>query len=323
MQARPNLLDQVRRAIRARHFSPRTEEAYVHWVRRFVRFHGLKHPEELGDDAIASFLAALASDAGVSASTHNQAMSALLFLYREVLGRGVHAPDRALRIRASPHVPVVLTREEVRRVLEELAGAKRLVASLLYGAGLRLLEALCLRVEDLDLERCEIIVRSGKGGKDRITMLPESARPAPRRHIEQVRACHNRDLAAGGGWVELPQRSAKSPRGRTRLAVAMALPGLAPVHRNVHRPAPPPAPPRDRHAARRPRRRPPQRYRETGILPHLPPLLRHPSTRGRLRHPHHPGASRPQQRPYHHDLHHVLIRGGRGVRSPADRLFGG
>ena len=213
MQARPNLLDQVRRAIRARHFSPRTEEAYVHWVRRFVRFHGLKHPEELGDDAIASFLAALASDAGVSASTHNQAMSALLFLYREVLGRGVHAPDRALRIRASPHVPVVLTREEVRRVLEELAGAKRLVASLLYGAGLRLLEALCLRVEDLDLERCEIIVRSGKGGKDRITMLPESARPALRRHIEQVRACHNRDLAAGGGWVELPHAfGQKSPR---------------------------------------------------------------------------------------------------------------
>ena len=211
MQARPNLLDQVRRAIRARHFSPRTEEAYVHWVRRFVRFHGLKHPEELGDDAIAQFLAALASDAGVSASTHNQAMSALLFLYREVLGRGVHAPDRALRIRASPHVPVVLTREEVRRVLEELAGVKRLVATLLYGAGLRLLEALCLRVEDLDLERCEIIVRSGKGGKHRITMLPESARPAPRRHIEQVRACHDRDLAAGG-WVELPHAfGPKSP----------------------------------------------------------------------------------------------------------------
>jgi len=202
--ATPKLLDQVRIAVRRKHYSPRTEEAYVHWVRRFVLFHGRRHPAELGIDQIGAFLNHLASGARVSASTQNQARCALLFLYREVLGRDLHLP-RALAAAPAPRsLPVVLTQAEVRRILDHLNGEKRLIAVVLYGAGLRLLEGLGLRVKDVDFTRGELLVRRGKGDRDRMTVLPQSAKPGLRRQLERVRRLHRRDLDRGAGWATLP-----------------------------------------------------------------------------------------------------------------------
>ena len=201
--APPRLLDRLREALRARHYSRRTEEAYAGWVRRYVRFHRLRHPETMGAAEITEFLAALAERGRMSAGTQGQARSALLFLYREVLGAdldGVAVP----RARQPHRLPVVLSREEVRRVTDRLSGTPRLVALLLYGSGLRLLEALQLRVKDLDFAAGEVAVRRGKGQKDRVTMLPQVLREPLREHLERVRALHARDLAAGAGRVELP-----------------------------------------------------------------------------------------------------------------------
>ena len=200
----PKLLDQVRGAIRARHYSRRTEEAYVDWIRRYIVFHGKRHPRELGAEQVTAFLTALATRWRVSASTQNQALSAILFLYRAVLQIEVGAIAKAPRAREPHHVPVVLGVGDVRRVLQELTGAQRLVASLLYGAGLRLLECLELRVKDIDFERREITVRRGKGGKDRRVMLPESIRAALLEHLEIVKQQHHADTAAGFGRVVLP-----------------------------------------------------------------------------------------------------------------------
>lgn len=200
----PRLLERVRNAARVRHYSRRTEQAYVQWIRRYVRFHGTHHPAEMGEDELAAFLTGLATRGHVSASTQNQALSALLFLYRDVLGRRVDWLSSWARAKRPGRVPVVLTRDEVRAVHAKLTGEKWLVASLLYGAGLRLLEALTLRVKDLDFERREIRVRRGKGGQDRVTMLPQTVMPALRAHLEGVRRQHERDLASGGGRVSLP-----------------------------------------------------------------------------------------------------------------------
>jgi integron integrase len=199
----PKLMAQVRRAVRLRHFSRRTEEAYAGWIRRFVRFHGLRHPAEMGAAEIEQFLGELAERRELAGSSQTQALSALLFLYRVVLRREIRVADipRAKRIQ---RVPVVLTREEVRRLLARLTGTPRLVALLLYGSGLRLLEAMELRVKDLDLETGEVRVRRAKGGKDRITMLSRSLVPALREHLERRRRLHQRDLARGEGTVPLP-----------------------------------------------------------------------------------------------------------------------
>lgn len=198
------LLVELRRAIRARHYSPRTEEAYVAWVRRFVRFHGTRHPLDLGEPEITQFLTSLATDHHVSASTQQQALSALLFLYREVLRCDVGRLDGVVRPRIPRRLPVVLTREEVKAVLGQLGGVYRLVATLLYGSGLRLLECLTLRIKDIDYSRGEIRVRRGKGARDRVTMLPVSARAVLAAHLERVREQHRRDLAVGAGAVALP-----------------------------------------------------------------------------------------------------------------------
>ncbi len=193
----------MRAGLTARHYSRRTEEVYCHWVRRYVRFHQLRHPAELGDEEINAFLTHLAVTEHVSASTQTQALSALLFLYRQVLGREVGELD-LVRANKPRHLPVVLTREEVRRLLAGLEGDPRLVAALLYGSGLRLMEALRLRVCDLEPGRGELLVRSGKGGRDRVTMLPRSLQPALEAQLARGRALHERDLAAGWGRVELP-----------------------------------------------------------------------------------------------------------------------
>ena len=198
------LLAQVRQALRVRHYSRRTEEAYVRWVRRYVLFHGLRHPSGLGEADLTRFVSSLAVDRRVSASTQNQALAALLFLYRDVLGQRVGWLEHVVHARRSVRLPVVLTRAEVRDVLGRMEGTPRLVASLLYGSGVRLLEGLQLRVKDLDFGANEIIVRGGKGDKDRHTVLPAAFRADLERHCEAVRRLHMRDCAEGAGWVELP-----------------------------------------------------------------------------------------------------------------------
>lgn len=200
----PRLLEQVRGAIRARHYSRRTEEAYVHWIRQFIVFHGKQHPETLGADAVARFLTWLAVERRVSASTQNQALSGLLFLYRHVLQQPVAELPTVVRARTPERLPVVLSRSEVTRVLAELSGPMRLVGILLYGAGLRLQECLELRVKDLDFDLAQVTVRQGKGQKDRRTPLPMSVVEPLRAHLVQVQEVHTQDLAAGHGRVQMP-----------------------------------------------------------------------------------------------------------------------
>lgn len=200
----PRLMDRMREELRSRHYSRRTEKVYCLWVRRFIFFHECRHPDDMGAAEINAFLTHLAVEAKVSASTQTQALSALLFLYRRVLGREVGGLGEVVRARKPKRLPVVMTPAEVRAVLTELEGDKRLMASLMYGAGLRLTECLRLRVQDLDFARNEITVRDGKGGKDRVTMLPEALKPTLRQQLKRVRAVHERDLADGWGCVQLP-----------------------------------------------------------------------------------------------------------------------
>jgi integron integrase len=200
----PRLLDRVRTTLRTRHYSLRTEEAYVGWVRRFIRFNRLRHPREMGEAEITAFLSSLATRGRVSASTQNQALAALLFLYREVLGERVEWLEGVIRAKKPARLPVVLTRAEVRAVIASLHGDKKLMVTVLYGGGLRLMECLGLRVKDLDLERGQITVREGKGGKDRVTVLADSAKPLLVQHLDLVRELHEADLRAGFGRVTLP-----------------------------------------------------------------------------------------------------------------------
>ena len=195
---------QMREALRARHYSSRTEEAYCHWVKRYILFHSVRHPAEMGETEINAFLTDLAVRQNVSASTQNQALSALLFLYRKVVGREVGALGEVVHARRPERLPVVLTREDVRAVLANTSGAKWLMASLMYGSGLRLTECIELRVQDIDLSRGEILVRDGKGEKDRITMLPDSLKPMLRKHLQTVKEVHERDRGEGWGRVWLP-----------------------------------------------------------------------------------------------------------------------
>ncbi len=200
---KPRLLDQVREAVRARHYSRRTE-GYIHWIKRYIFFHGKRHPAELGASEVTAFLTSLAVHDKVAASTQNQALSALLFLYREVLSVELPWLDDVIRAKRPQHLPVVLTRDEVRAVLQRLDGAPRLMALLLYGAGLRLLECCRLRVKDVDFATNQIVIRHGKGGKDRVTMLPAAVKAALIAHLEHARKQHQADLRHGAGWVELP-----------------------------------------------------------------------------------------------------------------------
>jgi len=209
----PRLLEQVHNAIRRRYFSPRTEEAYVHWIKRFIYFSGKRHPATLGEPEVTAFLNHLAVERKVAAATQNQALSALLFLYKEVLGRNLAWLDGLVRARRPPRLPVVLTREEVARLLAQLHGPRWLMASLLYGSGLRVIECLRLRVKDVDLGYRQVLVRDGKGEKDRITMLPQRLVDPVAAHLNRVRALHNRDLGEGFGEVHLPYALArKLPR---------------------------------------------------------------------------------------------------------------
>lgn len=197
-------MDRVRAATRALHYSRRTERAYVSRIRRFIVFHDKRHPREMGESEVVAFLSSLAMKDQVAASTQNQALSAVVFLYREVMGVELDWLNGLVRARRPERLPVVLTRDEVRVLLAQLTGSVWLMASLMYGAGLRLLECAELRVKDLDLARAEIRVRDGKGRKDRVTMIPAALTVAIEQHLENVQRLHERDLASGGGWVALP-----------------------------------------------------------------------------------------------------------------------
>ena len=200
----PRLLEQVRARIRFKHYSLRTEQAYSDWIKRFIRHFGKQHPRDMGAREVEAFLSHLAVAGRVSASTQNQAKSALLFLYKEVLGTELPWLDQVESAKTSKRLPVVLTRNEVMSVLSRLEGSHALFARLLYGTGLRIMEGLRLRVKDVDFGRGEILIRDGKGAKDRVTMLPSSIEPALREHLDRVRELHRRDLAEGYGEVYLP-----------------------------------------------------------------------------------------------------------------------
>jgi integron integrase len=212
----PRLMDRVRAAIRARHYSRRTEDAYAIWIRRYIFFHQKKHPAAMGAEEVNAFLTDLAVSRNVSASTQAQALSALVFLYRHVLDDPLPWLNEIVRATRPRRLPVVLTREEVRAVLGELSGTSRLVASLLYGSGLRLMEALRLRIKDVDMALRMVTVREGKGSRDRRTMLPDALRDGIREQVEVVRRIHRQDLEAGCGEVWLPNALAENIRTRQR-----------------------------------------------------------------------------------------------------------
>jgi integron integrase len=318
---KPRLLDRMRAEIRARRYSRRTEKAYVHWVRRYIVFHGKRHPAEMGHAEVTAFLSSLAVDQHVSSSTQNQALNALLFLYRSVLRLELPWLDDVVRAKAPTRLPVVLTRSEVRVLLDRLEGTPRLMGELLYGAGLRLLECARLRVKDVDFGANEIIVRAGKGHKDRRTMLPGCSRAPLARHLEQMRTQHLEDLRRGAGWVELPDAIArKYPNAGREWSWQWVFPATRWY--------------RDRSTGQIRRhhlhetvlqRAVKQAVREAGIVkPASCHTLRHSFATHLLEDGY--DIRTVQELLGHRDVNttqiytHVLNRGGRGVRSPMDRL---
>ena len=212
----PKLLEQLRENLRVRHYSLRTEDAYLDWTRRFILFHGKRHPKDMGAPEVQAFLTYLAVERHVSPSTQNQAKAALLFMYRHLLQVDLPWLSEIVQAKRNPRLPVVLTPGEVRTLFDQMEGVMALVARLLYGTGMRLMEGLRLRVKDLEFERRELIIRDGKGGKDRITMLPDSLLEPLWTHLDKVRALHERDLAEGFGAVYLPDALAEKFKAAPR-----------------------------------------------------------------------------------------------------------
>jgi integron integrase len=208
-QNKPKLLDEVRDVIRRKHFSIRTEQSYVDWIRRFILFHNKRHPREMAETEITAFLTHLARDGHVAASTQNQALSALLFLYKEVLKQEIGWLRGVERAKRPTRLPVVLTRDEVHKIFAHMHGTYRLMAGLLYGSGLRLMECVRLRVKHVDFGYLRITVRDGKGGKDRVTMLPVNLAKPLERHLQKVKAQHEEDMEAGFGTLFLPDAIAR------------------------------------------------------------------------------------------------------------------
>ena len=212
----PKLLERMRQHLRTRHYSIRTEEAYIDWARRFILFHDKRHPQDMGAAEVGVFLTHLAVDRQVSASTQNQAKAALLYLYKQVLGVDLPWLDEVVQAKRPRRLPVVLTPSEVRTLLQHMDGTTGLIAELLYGTGMRLLEGLRLRVKDIEFARREIVVREGKGGKDRVTVLPENLIAPLQAQLHKARALHEKDLAAGLGRVYLPHALAVKYPGADR-----------------------------------------------------------------------------------------------------------
>lgn len=315
----PRLMEQVLAALAARHYSRRTVRAYTGWIRRYIRFHGRRHPREMGEPELTAFLSHLAVERHVSASTQNQALASLLFLYREVLRMEMPWLNDVVRAKRTHRVPVVLTQAEVKALLGQMDGAPRLAAQLMYGAGLRLLETLRLRVKDLDFGACEITVRQGKGGKDRRVPLPARAQAALREQVALVRRLHAADLAQGAGYVELPDAyDLKSPSAARDLAWQWVFPAARTyLHRESGRR-------RRHHLHESTVQAAVQRARErAGIVKRAGcHTLRHSFATHLLE----AGADirTIQELLGHNDVSvtmiytHVLNKGGRGVRSPLD-----
>jgi integron integrase len=237
---RSPLLISLSNELSLRHYSERTRQVYIRWVLRYIHFHDKRHPAQLGPGEVAQFLSALAVRSGVSSSTQNQALAAISFLYKVVLDAPLEGMDQVARAKRSVRLPVVLTREEVKRVIEELEGTPRLIATLLYGSGLRVLECLQLRVKDVDFASHEILIRGGKGDKDRVTMLPAAAEAPLREHLKVTQALHARDLRRGGGRVDVPNALArKYPRAATEWRWQYVFPAtrtyIDPVSRELRR----------------------------------------------------------------------------------------
>jgi integron integrase len=315
------LVERLREAIRARHYSRRTEQAYWYWIRYFIFFHGKRHPAEMGAAEVTEFLSWLATERNVAAATQNQALSALLFLYRNVLGVELPWLDSMVRAQRPVRVPVVLSEAEVRRLLEQLEGELRLMAGLLYGAGLRQIECLSLRIKDIDFAYRQVLVRDGKGAKDRVTMLPEHLVQPLHAHLGKVRALHGRDLKAGFGETRLPHALArKYPRAAREWAWQFVFPS---VNRSVDP---------DGGATRRHHVHPDtlgkavtHAARAAGIEKHVTcHTLRHSFATHLLERGY--DIRTVQELLGHSDVSttmiytHVLNRGGRGVKSPLDRL---
>lgn len=298
----PRLLDQVRIRIRARNHSSSTEKAYVQWIRRFILFHGKRHPAEMREDAIVQYLSFLATQRRVSASTQNQALSALLFLYREVLQIELAWMDGIVRAKRPAKLPVVLSRDEVASVLLHLRGVPWLMASLLYGSGLRLMECARLRVKDADLARRQIVVRDGKGLKDRVTMLPDKLREPLAAHLVRARRQHDKDLREGRGRVQLPTAvERKYPN-----AAAACWQWIFPATRFYTDSRT--GEQRRHHLHESVLQRAVRRAVRAAGIPkpascHSLPLLRNAPARARQRYPDHPGATRTQRREHDDDLH--------------------
>ena len=212
----PKLLDRVRATMRLNRYSPRTEEVYLEWIKRFIRFHGVRHPQEMGAEEVKAFLSHLATEMNVAASTQNQAFSALLFLYQEVLKQRLPWIEDIVRAKRPAKIPVVFTQEQARAVLARMSGTPRLMAHLLYGSGLRVMECVRLRVKDVALGYLQIILREGKGGRDRHTMVPNFLVEELRKQIAKVAELHREDLSAGAGEVNLPGALARKYPNATR-----------------------------------------------------------------------------------------------------------
>ncbi len=222
----PRLMDRVRGTIKLKHYSKRTEKAYVNWILRYIRFHHRKHPRNMGKKEVESFLTELAVKRGVSASTQNQALSAILFLYRDVLGVELPWLDNVVRAKRTQNLPVVLSREEIRMVFSFLEGVHLLMASLLYGAGLRLLECCHLRLKDVDFGRNQLMIRKGKGGKDRVALFPENIKKDLQGQVNKINWLHSRDLKNGAGMVLLdPALRKKYPTMGKELGWQWVFPG--------------------------------------------------------------------------------------------------
>lgn len=205
MEKRPKKrLDRVRETMQRKHYSKRTEKSYVRWIKRYILFHNKRHPQEMGSAEIEAFLTHLAVKERVAASTQNQALSALLFLYREVLHKELERPIEALRAKRPKRLPTVLTKEEVFKVIQCMSGTPQLMAKLLYGSGLRVSECVQLRVKDIDFTQRQIVLRDAKGMQDRVTVLPDSLVKPLQEHLQRVKRLHGEDLKKGYGSVDLP-----------------------------------------------------------------------------------------------------------------------
>ena len=318
---KPRLLDQVRQAIRTRHYSYRTEKAYVHWIKRFIFFHNKRHPAEMAETEIARFLSSLATERHVSASTQNQALNALLFLYREILKKDIGYVDGVVRAKRPHRLPIVLTRQEVRSILGCLNGSDWLMAMLLYGAGLRLMECLRLRVKDIDFTSNQIVVRAGKGDKDRHTMLPAAVKEPLAKHLDLIKRQHQRDLERGLGRVALPNAlERKCPNAGKEWGWQWVFPATSHYTDRV-------TGERRRHHLHESvlQKAVKEAVREAGIpKPASPHTFRHSFAMHLLEDGY--DIRTVQELLGHNDVTttmvytHVLNRGGKGVFSPADRL---